>query len=180
MCPTSEGVNSQMNRIMIIGQPGSGKSTLAQVLGMRTGLPVTHVDKIHWQRSWVERSKSETTRLCEQAAAHQQWIIEGGHSTTWPGRVARADLLVCLDRPVMLRIWRVLRRSVVMRGRTRPDMAEGCPERLRSLPEFIGYIWRTREAGRTIMKQLATIAPPACRVVYLRSDDEVSAFMKCF
>jgi dephospho-CoA kinase len=34
---------------MIVGQPGAGKSTLARALGVATGLPVVHMDMIHWQ-----------------------------------------------------------------------------------------------------------------------------------
>ena len=51
-----------MQRIMIVGRPGSGKSSLAQAIGERTGLPVIHIDKIHWQPGWVERSKAEKTQ----------------------------------------------------------------------------------------------------------------------
>lgn len=169
-----------LNRIMIIGQPGSGKSTLAWNLGKRTGLPVIHVDKLHWQSGWVERGDAERTRLCEEAASEEQWIIEGGHSATWPGRVARADMLVCLERPVTLRMWRVVRRVFRMRGRTRPDMAEGCPERLSAQPAFMSYIWRTRVSGLATMAKLEAIAPPTCEVVRLRSDNEVSAFLGRF
>lgn len=169
-----------MNRIMIIGQPGSGKSTLAHLLGERTGLSVIYIDKIHWQSGWAERSKAEKTRLCLEAEGKDQWIFEGGHSATWPSRVARADMLVCMERSVFLRLWRVLRRAVVGLGQTRPDMADGCPERLRSLPEFIGYIWSTRNSARKKMRRLAAQAPAACKVVYLRSDDEVAAFLNTF
>lgn len=42
-----------MQRVMIIGQPGSGKSTLAREMGKHTGLPVVHIDTIHWQPGWV-------------------------------------------------------------------------------------------------------------------------------
>ncbi|WP_349775075.1 AAA family ATPase [Frigidibacter sp. SD6-1] len=56
-----------MQRIMIIGQPGAGKSTLAAALGQRTGLPVIHIDHIHWQPGWIERSSDEKTRLCNVA-----------------------------------------------------------------------------------------------------------------
>jgi adenylate kinase family enzyme len=38
-----------MQRIMIIGRPGSGKSTLARELGRITGLPLVHIDHIHWE-----------------------------------------------------------------------------------------------------------------------------------
>jgi adenylate kinase family enzyme len=166
-----------MQRIMIIGQPGSGKSTLARALGESTGLPVIHIDKIHWQSGWVERSKAEKTRLCLEAEQQSRWIFEGGHSATWLSRVARADMLIVLDRPVGLRLWRVVRRALMDLGRTRPDMAEGCPERLSSLPEFIRYIWTTRNSQRRKMRRLAAAAPPECRVVHLRSDKDVQQFL---
>jgi len=166
-----------MKRIMIVGQPGSGKSTLAQALGERTGLPVVHIDTIHWQPGWVERRKAETTRLCEEVERSDCWIFEGGHSATWPSRVARADMLVWLDRPVALRLWRVVRRAVAGLGRTRVDMAEGCPERLRSLPEFLRYIWTTRNSARRKIAGLAASAPATCEIVHLRSDGEVDAFV---
>jgi adenylate kinase family enzyme len=143
-------------------------------------LPVIHVDKIHWQAGWVERSKAEKTRLCEQAAQQTLWIFEGGHSAMWPTRLARADMLIWLDRPVGLRLWRVVQRAVKSLGRTRPDMADGCPERLGTLPEFISYIWSTRNSARAKITRLAAAAPPGCQVVCLRSDEEVAEFLAEF
>ena len=165
---------------MIVGPPGSGKSTLARALGERTGLPVLHIDKIHWRPGWIERSKAEKTRLCQEAEQQCHWIFEGGHSSTWRSRVARADVLIVLDRPVAVQIWRVLRRAVVSLGRTRPDMAEGCPERLSSLPEFVRYIWTTRRSARDKMRRLAAAAPKTCKVVHLQSDDDVAVFLANF
>lgn len=165
---------------MIIGQPGSGKSSLAQVLGRVTGLQVVHIAKLHRQSGWVERSDAETTRLCREAEAQSAWVFEGGHSATWRPRVERADMLVVIERSVGLRVWRVLRRTLAGLGRTRPDMAERCPERLRSLPEFIRYIWVTRHSAVTKMRRLAAGAPVECEVVYLRSDHDVASCLRDF
>lgn len=164
-----------MRRVMIVGQPGSGKSTLARALGERTGLPVIHIDHIHWQAGWVERPREEKTRLCREAEAREAWIFEGGHSTTWPTRLARADLLVWLDRPVGLRLRRVVVRCVRHLGRTRPDLPEGCSETLRTMPEFLRFIWQTRNAARERLEWLATGA--SCPVVRLRSDRAVAEFL---
>jgi hypothetical protein len=59
-------------------------------------------------------------------------------------------------------------------------MAEGCPERLSSLPEFIRYIWSTRNSAQDKMKRLEAAAPAGCKVVLLRSDQEVDSFLAEF
>ena len=162
-------------RIMIIGQPGSGKSTLARDLGARLGLPVIHIDHIHWEPGWIERTPSDKTRLCREAESAPAWVFEGGHSATWDSRLARADLLVWLDRPTGLRLRRVIKRSLGGLGRTRPDMAPGCPERLRNLPGFIAYILRTRHSSRTAMANL--VARATCPVVHLTTDADCARFL---
>ena len=116
-----------MRRIMIVGQPGAGKSTLAARLSARTGLPAIHIDQIHWQAGWVERSHAEKTRLCHEAEQRSRWVFEGGHSATWPTRLARADMLIWLDLPVGLRLWRGVPRALLGGGQTRPAMADELP-----------------------------------------------------
>lgn len=166
-----------MQRVMIVGQPGSGKSTLAREMGKRTGLPVIHIDRIHWQPGWLERNADEKTRLCREVEARDQWIFEGGHSATWDNRIARADLLIWIDRSSMLRFWRVLLRTLIQRGGPRPDLPEDCPEQLGNLLELFNFMWTTRKSARAKMKQLAATAPSTCRVVCLRSNRQTSQFL---
>lgn len=166
-----------MQRVMIVGQPGSGKSTLARKLGEQTGLPVVHIDTIHWQPGWVERSPDEKTRLCREVEARERWIFEGGHSTTWSNRLARADMLIWIDRSAALRFWRVFCRTTLNRGRSRPDLPDDCPELLANLPEFFRFMWRTKNSAREKMKQLVTRAPSGCCVVCLRSNRDTEVFL---
>jgi adenylate kinase family enzyme len=167
-----------MQRIMIVGQPGSGKSTLARALGARTGLPVVHIDHIHWQPGWVERSRAEKTRLCREVEAREAWIFEGGHSATWDTRLARAEMLIWLDVPVALRLWQVVRRTMKDRGRNRPDLPEGCPEGFhRETLPFWHFIWRTRRSARARLQQLWDAVPEGKPKVRLTTRREVRDFL---
>jgi hypothetical protein len=89
-------------------------------------------------------------------------------------------MLVWLDRPVGLRLWRVVRRAVLGLGKTRPDMADGCPERLSSLPQFIHYIWSTRRSERAKIVRLVSAASRECQVVHLRTDENITHFVADF
>jgi adenylate kinase family enzyme len=167
-----------MKRVMIVGGPGSGKSTLARLLGERTGLPVVHIDHIHWQAGWIERDKEDKDRLTREVHARDAWIFEGGHSRTYDDRMARADTLIWLDMPVWLRLWRVLRRTVAHLGQSRPDLTDGCPEVLgRQTLEFIAFIWRTRRSSHQRIEAIASNPPTHLTVRHLRSLAEVRAFL---
>lgn len=147
-----------MRRVMIVGQPGAGKSTLARALGDITGLPVVHIDRIHWTPGWVARATADKDALCAEVHARDDWIFEGGHSKTWPERLARCDTLIWLDFPLPVRMARVLWRSLRYRGRNRPDLPDHCPERFDLT--FYRWIFDTRRTARDNMLQLYRSAPP--------------------
>ncbi len=166
---------------MIVGGPGSGKSTLARELGARTGLPVFHMDHIHWKPGWIARETAEKERMTREVHAREEWIFEGGFSQTYSERLARADALIWLDMPLSLRLWRVTRRAVTQYGRTRPDMAPDCPEQLsREMLDFYAFIWRTRHSGRRLVMDLIEEAKVGVDIRVLRSLREVRAFLDEF
>ncbi len=164
-----------MKRVMIIGQPGAGKSTLARALGTRTGLPVIHIDLIHWKPGWVERTRAEKTKLCLEVHARDTWIFEGGHSSTWPDRLNRCDTLIWLDIPLPIRLWRVFKRTLKDYGKSRPDLPENCPEQFD--PEFYRFIWRTRNRSRQKMRALFETTPPSKQKFHLKTKSDVSIFL---
>ncbi len=161
-----------MTRIMVIGAPGSGKSTLGRALATRLNLPIVHLDRMFWLPGWVERPRAEQFPIAAAAEAMESWVIEGNFKATWPNRAARAHLVVWLDLPLWLRIWRILRRWARYRGQSRPDMQDGCPERL--APEFLWYVLTTWRRSRAIRQHFwpgclrqgrAPVQPPGRRAV---------------
>lgn len=164
-----------MQRVMVIGGPGAGKSTLAREIGARLGLPVVHIDALFWQPGWVEGDRAALASRLREIYADTAWVVEGNYSATWPERLARADTLIHLDLPGWLRLLRVLRRALRHRGRVRPDMAPGCPERLDL--EFLPYVLGYRAKRRPAALRLAETAPDRVTCHRLASPAEVRAFL---
>lgn len=165
-----------MNRILIIGCPGGGKSTLARILAAKLALPVTHLDALWWKPGWVESTLEEFRPKVEAAVARDRWIMDGNFSRTFDIRMPRADMIVWIDQPRRICLRRAFLRSIRQFGRTRADLAPGCPEKIDL--EFYRYIWRfRRENERAILDGIEQYGASA-KFVRLRSDEDVSAFLE--
>ena len=163
-----------MDRIMIIGCGGSGKSTLAQQLGQKTGLPVVHLDQLFWTPGWVSVSKDEFDRMHEAALAEEKWIIDGNFDRTIPVRLQRCDTVIYLDFNRFACLMGVLKRVLTTYGKVRPDMGEGCPERIDL--DFLKWVWNfnknKRERNYSLLKEAEGV-----RVIILKNRRMVKKFL---
>ena len=160
---------------MIIGGAGSGKSTLARMLGPIMGLPVVHIDPMYYTAGWVQRPIEETAQMIRDAIAKERWVFEGNQTSSFPERMVRADMFVFLDLPTYLRLWRTVMRMLKSRGKTRPDSAEGCPERfdLWFMKWVVSYNGTRRLAALDAMQH----APSHLECYHLKSRAEVRQFL---
>lgn len=166
----------KMRKVLVIGSGGSGKSTFAARLGKRTRLPVIHLDTLFWHAGWQETPREEWAALVEELLKGDEWIMDGNYGGTMERRLAACDTVVFLDLPRTLCLWRVVARSMRYRGRTRPDMPEGCNERLTW--EFVRWVWdypRARRPG--VLKKLSELKGGQ-KVFHLRSTREVLRFLE--
>jgi adenylate kinase family enzyme len=164
-----------MKRVAIIGSGGSGKSTLAQEIGHRLELPVYHLDKLFWSPNWIERPKQEWRELQESLCAKPKWVMDGNYGGTMDVRLFACDTIIFLDMPRILCLWRVTKRFFKYRGRARPDMTQGCEERLTR--EFLLWVWnypKDRKPG--ILARLKTLRATK-NVVVLKSPRAVQKFL---
>ena len=162
-----------MHRVLVIGSPGAGKSTLSHALARRTGLPLHHLDRMFWLPGWVERDRDEGRAELANVLAQDCWIIDGNYGSTLPLRIACADTVVWLDYPTALCLGRALRRWWMYRGHSRPDMTEGCPERLDG--EFLLYILNFRRAWRD--RNATALAGFDGTIMRLRTPAETAAWL---
>lgn len=165
-----------MRRVLVIGSGGAGKSHFARRLGERLGLPVIHLDRLYWRAGWVETPKDEWRRKVEALVRGEAWVMDGNYSGTLEVRLAACDAVVFLDLPRAVCLWRVLRRVLTYREGSRPDMAEGCPEKIDL--EFIRWVWGYPARNRPkILALLESEAAAGRRVFRLRSRAEVERFL---
>jgi adenylate kinase family enzyme len=162
-----------MQRVLVIGPCGAGKSTLSGELRQRLKLPLFHMDQLNWKPGWIESSKAEIVAKLEQIVKTDRWIIDGTYGGTLAERLKRADTVVYLDYPIRLCVTRLIKRIWTYRGRTRPDMTEGCPERFDL--EFLIYLLRWNSGPR--VRTEARLKGHEARIIRLRSPDELRRWM---
>ena len=160
-------------RILIIGSPGSGKSTLARTLAAQTGSPLVHLDQLYWSAGWQEVDKAIWLARLDAALAEPRWIIEGNYSSSLERRLARADRVILLDLSPFRCAWRVLRRTLALRGKVRADMAEGCPERF-----SLSFLWYTLSFRiRALPRALEKLEKWGGELVWLGTPGEIARFL---
>jgi adenylate kinase family enzyme len=102
--------------------------------------------------------------------------MDGSYDGTLDLRLRACDTVVFLDMPRWLCLWRIVRRRLQFHRRSRPDVSDGCPERLHW--QFLRWIWSYPQLRRPgILERLQRRAADQ-RAVVLRSSSEVDAFLE--
>lgn len=116
---------------MVIGvSAGVGKSTFAQKLGKELNIKVNHLDVLYWKPNWVEATSEEFSEAQQKIVKQGEWIIEGNYFNTIQIRAKHADTIIYLELPLYVCLYRVVKRWLKNFGKTRPDMGNGCNEKL--------------------------------------------------
>jgi adenylate kinase family enzyme len=163
---------SDYAKIAVIGISASGKSTFSRRLSWASRLPVVHVDSIIWAPGWNEREEREWLSLESECVACNSWIIEGYINPRYVGRLTAADLVVFLDLPGFLCAFNGFRRWLQYRATPRPELREGCFEKL-SLPFLTTLLFRRERAE--LKASLYRTAPH--KVVIIKSRRQAEHFL---
>ena len=164
-----------MQRVLIVGSGGAGKSTLSKRLGKVLGLPVIHLDSLYWSPGWIEPDKLQWAQTVRSVVGRPAWILDGNYSGTLAERIEACDTVVFLDVSRHICLWRVLKRIAKYRGKTRPDMPEGCLERLDLA--FLLWIWNYPNRTRRKILTLLDTHRATKHVVHLRTRADVERFI---
>jgi adenylate kinase family enzyme len=164
-----------MRKILVIGSGGAGKTTFAKRLSSIVNIDVIHLDTLYWNPGWVETPKTEWRKTVEALIERDSWIMDGNYSGTLDIRIEACDTVIFLDLATRICLWRVIKRAIQYRYGNRPDMAEGCQERLDL--NFMRWVWNYKKRTRPKIVKLIEENSGSKRVIWLQSNAEVERFL---
>ncbi|MEO6655294.1 MAG: DNA topology modulation protein [Pyrinomonadaceae bacterium] len=164
-----------MKRILVLGSGGAGKSTFSKRLGGILDIDVIHLDRLYWRPNWQEVMPFEWQTIVGEIISRESWIMDGNYTTTREMRIRACDSVIFLDMSRHVCLYRILKRTLIYHGQSRPDMPPGCNERFDL--EFALWVWNY--PNRSKKKILETLGQfPGKNIVVLRSSSEVDAFLE--
>ena len=164
-------------KISIMGYSGAGKTTLANQLAAQYGCGVLHLDRVNFTRGWRERDRVEAQQLLEETLVQAAWVIDGNYANLcMDRRLAQSDRIILLLFPRRICFIRAFRRYLRCRGRTRPDMGEGCEEKFDlEFAKWILWKGRSRQQRERLLGYARKYPEKA---VVIRSPGQLRRFFK--
>lgn len=166
-------------KIEIMGYSGSGKSTLCHSLSEKFDLPALHLDTVHFLPNWEEREELQKQTLVTSFldSNPEGWVIDGNYSRlSYDRRAEEADIIILMLFNRFDCLWRCSRRYRTCKGRSRPDMTEGCNEKLDW--EFVKWIlWEGRSRRVSERYEKLQKKYPE-KTVIIRNQRQLNRYMK--
>ena len=173
--------NWEKERLTIVGTSCSGKTTLARQLSLALGTPCIELDAIHWRPAWQPRPDEEFRLLVSEVVSGERWVIDGNYRQVRDIVWARATILIWLNYPFRVVIWRALRRAV-KRAATQEELFSGNRESFRksffSRESIILWVMSSyRRLRRNYRRLLDNGEYPHLRVIELRYPAQAEALI---
>jgi len=165
----------KMERILVLGCSGAGKSTLTKVLSKELGIEALHTDTCYWSPGWVKVPMEQFKKAHNEFIKKDKWIVDGNNRATMPDRLELADTIIYLDFSTVFCLWSVIKRRFQYWGKTRPDVAEGCPEQFDW--EFFKYIWSFNTKVAPPLKEMLSQQKDK-KIIILKGRKEVNNFIE--
>ena len=168
-------------RVVVVGSTGSGKTTLARQLSRLLHISHTELDSLNWEIDWTSAPTDVFRQRVQDALKGDTWVVDGNYRAVrdlvWP----RATVLIWLDYPLRVLIWRLLQRTL-RRTLRKEELWNGNRERF--ITQFLSrdslFLWlfRTYWSIRcTLPLVLEQPEHSHLEVVLLRSQSETDDWL---
>lgn len=167
-------------RIAVVGTSGAGKTTFSKRLAELLAREHVELDALHWGPSWTPRP--DFVERVREAAARDQWVIEGNYREVRDVVWQRATALVWLNYSFPVVFARALARTV-RRVLAREPLYAGNRESIgRAFFDLEGIPWWVIRTYRRRRREYgALLRDPRyahLTVFELRKPDEASALLR--
>jgi adenylate kinase family enzyme len=103
-----------IKRILILGPPGSGKTTLSMLLSQNMEVEHYAMDDLYWESGWRRPDMEKFRENLLSVLKLEQWILDGNFADIFLDlRISYADLIIILDLPPYICLFRYLKRSIL-------------------------------------------------------------------
>ena len=168
-------------RVVVVGSTGSGKTTLARQLSRLLDVSHTELDSLNWETDWTSAPTDVFQQRVQDALKGDTWVVDGNYRAVrdlvWP----RATVLIWLDYPLRVLIWRLLQRTL-RRTLRKEELWNGNRERF--ITQFLSrdslFLWLFRtywSRRRTLPLVLEQPEHSHLEVVLLRSQSETDDWL---
>lgn len=166
-------------KIAIIGNPGSGKSTLAFQLHKILNIPLFHLDQYFWKPGWQRPDREEFKKVHDQLCNQKEWIIEGMATRLFEYRIKQADVIIFLDIPLYICLYRIFKRALLNFGKVVYSSAPGCPERIPDW-EFLKYVLSFNKKQKPEVEELLRHYKGQKKIFVVKNKSDLSALIQRF
>ena len=165
-------------KIAIIGYSGSGKSTLAGRLAEHYDIPVLYFDRVQFRPNWEIRPQASKEIMTKTFLdLHKDWVIDGNYSKLFfERRMEETDVIILLLFNRFACLHRVWRRYRKYKNQSRPDMGDGCNEKLDR--EFVKWVLRDGRSKTTRQRFQNVIARYPEKTVVIKNQRQLDAYMR--
>ena len=168
-------------RINVIGTSGSGKSTFSKRIAEKLNIPYIELDALFWKANWTESTYEEFSHKIQKAVIEDDWVLDGNYSRIEDIKWQRVQMVVFLDLPFHLVLYRIISRSLI-RGYTGQKLWAGNDEtiwkHLFTQDSMIWYVIKTFHKRRKRYTSLFDkMKNSKIQFIRLRSKKEVEGFI---
>ena len=170
-------MNSRLNKISVFGSSGSGKSTITKAIAEKLKIAPVFLDEHLLEKDWTFNPNSWKDKI-DALLTTDSWIAEGNYLRAMESRVKESDVIIMLDFPVHICLFRVINRHLKYRNKVRPHVNEECVEQFNiKFLKYLKSVWDFNKKSKKVIYKRIEAFGGNNKLVILKNNKEVKEFI---